>query len=291
MGFMVHRPARVDEFLDEARDLLMAHEAEHNAILGLCSAMQARPEVVADDPPAFATVLDRSGAVVLAGLRIPPYNQQLSLADGLDAVDALVKALRNESLPGVLAPTAEAVRFAGRWTALTGQTSARTVAERLFRLERVIPPTRPASGSWRLARPTDRQRLADWLVAFSREALPDDPPLEDPLGAADRWMSSPDRFVYVWEDGGEVVSIAGAGGRTPNGIRISTVYTPPNLRRRGYASALTAAVSQDQLDRGRRFCFLFTDLANPTSNKIYQGIGYRPVCDFDLYRFGATDVH
>lgn len=84
--------------------------------------------------------------------------------------------------------------------------------------------------------------------------------------------------------------MAGAGGRTPNGIRISAVYTPPDLRCRGYASALTAAVSQDQLNRGRRFCFLFTDLANPTSNKIYQEIGYRPVCDYDLYRFGAPDV-
>jgi hypothetical protein len=84
------------------------------------------------------------------------------------------------------------------------------------------------------------------------------------------------------------VSVVGAGGETPNGIRIGPVYTPPEVRNRGYASALTAAASADQLARGRRFCFLFTDLANPTSNKIYQAIGYEPVCDMDQYRFDAA---
>ena len=68
-------------------------------------------------------------------------------------------------------------------------------------------------------------------------------------------------------------------GRDANGIRIGAVYTPPELRQRGYASALVAAVSQAELDRGRRWCFLFTDLANPTSNRIYQAIGYRPTRD------------
>ena len=72
-------------------------------------------------------------------------------------------------------------------------------------------------------------------------------------------------------------SVTGVGGETPSGIRIGPVYTPPPDRGQGYASALVAAVSQAQLDAGRRFCFLYTDLANPTSNRIYQAIGYRPV--------------
>jgi predicted GNAT family acetyltransferase len=84
------------------------------------------------------------------------------------------------------------------------------------------------------------------------------------------------------------VSLAGYGGPTRHGIRIGPVYTPPAERRRGYASACVAALSQQLLDRGRRFCFLFTDLANPTSNHIYQQIGYRPVSDVDEYRFGVA---
>jgi hypothetical protein len=90
----------------------------------------------------------------------------------------------------------------------------------------------------------------------------------------------------IWDDG-QAVSMAGFGGRTPNGIRIGPVYTPPELRGRGYASALTAALTQRLLDEGRQFCFLFTDLANPTSNSIYQRIGYRPVSDVDLWRFSG----
>lgn len=74
-------------------------------------------------------------------------------------------------------------------------------------------------------------------------------------------------------------------------LRVAPVYTPPELRGRGYASACVAAVTQAQFDRGRRFCFLFTDLANPTPNEIYQAIGYEPVCDVDEYRFEARPAH
>jgi predicted GNAT family acetyltransferase len=124
-------------------------------------------------------------------------------------------------------------------------------------------------------------------VAFSTEALPEAAPLPDPIATAERWVARVGRIGYVWEDAGDVVALVGAGGETPHGIRIGPVYTPPELRGRGYASSLTAAASQDQLDRGRQFVFLFTDLANPTSNKIYQAIGYEAVCDVDQYRFGA----
>lgn len=88
----------------------------------------------------------------------------------------------------------------------------------------------------------------------------------------------------MWEDR-EAVSLCGVGGLTPNGIRIGPVYTPPSAGRRGYASALVAEASQLQLDAGRRFCFLHTDLANPTANHIYQAIRYEPVRDVDEYRF------
>jgi predicted GNAT family acetyltransferase len=70
-------------------------------------------------------------------------------------------------------------------------------------------------------------------------------------------------------------------------VRVGPVYTPPDLRGRGYASGVVAALSQHALDQGAAACMLFTDVANPTSNKIYQRIGYRYVGDFTEYRFGA----
>jgi predicted GNAT family acetyltransferase len=82
-----------------------------------------------------------------------------------------------------------------------------------------------------------------------------------------------------------VVSLAGFGGSTPNGVRIGPVYTPPESRGHGYATSLVAHVSARLLERGRRFCFLYTDLANPTSNAIYERIGYERVCESDEIGF------
>jgi predicted GNAT family acetyltransferase len=91
-----------------------------------------------------------------------------------------------------------------------------------------------------------------------------------------------ERRLFVWCDPapGRIVSMAIWTGLTPHGVRIGMVYTPPEFRGRGYASNCVAALTQRLLDSGRTFCFLFTDLANPTSNKIYRAIGYRHVCDF-----------
>ena len=90
--------------------------------------------------------------------------------------------------------------------------------------------------------------------------------------------------LFLWEDQG-TVSMAAGMSETPNGIRVGFVYTPPEARRHGYASACVSALSQHYLDHGRQFCFLYTDLANPTSNAIYQRIGYQPVCDVEDYNF------
>jgi hypothetical protein len=287
MSFVVQRHASADDFLAAAGDFLGAREAEHNLLFGIASWVRTNPELLTDGPATFATVTDAGGRIAAATLRTPPHNQVLSWVDEVGAVDALVDALREEPLPGVLGPTEPAARFATGWTDATGQPARLQIAERIFRLERVIPPERPAPGAWRLADGRDRDLIARWLVEFLDEAMPEGPPLPDPVATADRWVMQVGRIGYVWEDGDEVVSLVGASGETPNGIRIGPVYTPPQRRARGYASSLTAAASQDQLDTGRRFVFLFTDLSNPTSNRIYRAIGYEPVCDVDMYRFGA----
>lgn len=141
-------------------------------------------------------------------------------------------------------------------------------------------------GAARPATLADRLLVGEWFRAFIAEAHPDGGPADADADARleralDARMSGAGTSsgVTLWEHAGEVVSLAGVGGETPNGIRIGPVYTPPEHRGHGYASALTAAVSAQQLAAGRRFCFLYTDLANPTSNKIYRAIGYERVCD------------
>lgn len=90
---------------------------------------------------------------------------------------------------------------------------------------------------------------------------------------------------WVHEVDDVVVAMSGHTGPTPNGIRIGPVYTSPEARGNGYASRLVAAESQWLLDNGRRFCFLYTDLENPTSNSIYERIGFRKTAESAEYSF------
>jgi predicted GNAT family acetyltransferase len=276
----LEQPASVDEFEAAAGAFLASREAEHNVMLGLLPAIRAGrwPD------PYFCVVRD-GARVVAAALRTPPLNLILSVVDDPRAVAMEVGALAASTpdLPGVVGPKEPAGAFAALWRERTGRNVRLKVAERIFRLTRVIAP-RPVAGHLRRAAASDRDRVIEWLRAFVIEAMG---PEEDVSGIgafADRWLTEPGRWLYFWDDGGPV-SMCGASGETQNGIRIGAVYTPPELRGRGYASACVAAISQAQLDRGRRFCFLYTDLANPTSNKIYQAIGYEAVCDVDEYRF------
>ena len=140
------------------------------------------------------------------------------------------------------------------------------------------------SGSFRRPTESDRDLLVRWVDAFAAEALG---PIErlDAADWVDRYYATPSRGGYLWEDGGIPVSFAAYGNPTAHGIRIGPVYTPPEHRGWGYASACVATLSQHLLESGRSFCYLFTDLANPTSNAIYQKIGYNPVNDVDVYEF------
>ena len=277
--------ARDPDDLDRlAFDFLAAREAEHNLLFGIIAGVRAGEYAT---PPYFAVVRDGKRVVAVA-LRTPPLNLVLSTIDdpaaiGLLADDALTLW---PDLPGVLGPSEHARHFADRWAARTGRATSVRTAERVFRLEAVVPP-RPASGTMRLAAPPDRARIAAWFVEFGAEALHVTQDLSRMEAFTDRFIARlGGRSMYLWDDDGPVC-MTGGSAVTPHGSRVGPVYTPPALRGRGYASALVAAVSQAQLDAGRRFCFLFTDLANPTSNKIYRDIGYEPVCDVDEHRFEA----
>jgi uncharacterized protein len=272
----------VDEFLAHAGEFLAAREAEHNLILGLSSSLRRRPRPFGEDP--YLAVVEEGSLVAGAALRTPPHNLVLSGIDDPGAIGPLVADVHDvfDELPGLLAPSDVAARFAKAWEAATGKSGRCVLAERVFRAERAILP-RPVPGRMRPYRSSDRELAVRWLDEFTAEALPESPP-DSSASWLDRRLEDPDGSVVLWEDG-EPVSFASAGGSTPNGIRIGPVYTPPELRGRGYASALVAELTRVQLEGGRRFCFLFTDLANPTSNRIYQRVGYEPVTDVDQWSF------
>ena len=149
----------------------------------------------------------------------------------------------------------------------------------LFRLDELILPA--AVGAPLLAGEAHRPLVRDWFNAFGEEV---DDARSDMTPVADAAVDG--LLCWLWVDpDGTPVSVVGRRPVIGGSARIGPVYTPPALRGHGYASALTAAVAQTILDEAATPT-LFTDLAYPTSNKIYQAIGFRPVEQRVLVHFG-----
>ncbi|HVN60597.1 MAG TPA: GNAT family N-acetyltransferase [Gaiellaceae bacterium] len=270
-------------FLRSAGDFLAAREAEHNLLLGLAGRLRANPHTYGEADPYFAVVED-GGRVVAAALRTPPYNLILSETGDPAAYGALAKDAHDvfADLPGVSGPASAIGTFLSTREALTGERAQLVMSQGIYAATEVVA-AREVGGRMREAAAPDRELLLDWLGAFMREAIPGDSP-ENATAFLEHNAADPDGRIVLWEDGGSV-SLAACQSRTPHGIRIGPVYTPPELRRRGYASALTAELTRQLLSGGYDFCFLYTDLANPTANSIYRQIGYRPVTEVEQWRF------
>jgi hypothetical protein len=278
-------------FVPQAEPFLLAHEAAHCLPLGLCATLLAQPDAAA--PPPYLAIVNLGAHVVIVALRTPPHNVVLSLIPDLAHVDAAMALLAADlrlvygaRLPGVLGPSTISRAFAARWELTTGQRFRPGMRERIYRLD-AVRPVSGVPGHLRRATQLDRDLLLRWGHAFDQEAL-GGRESSDVEALVDRMLTFEQRGAYLWDDG-QPVSLAAYGGPTTHGIRIGPVYTPPERRGRGYASAAVAGLSQRLLDDGRQFCTLFTNLANPTSNHIYQTIGYTPVCDMDEYQFDLTN--
>jgi predicted GNAT family acetyltransferase len=270
------------EFLHAAGPLMLPNEARDNLIFGIAGSIVSDPGRY---PEARFWIVTTGDDPAAAAMRTPPFNLVLAKPRDDDALAALAAGITGE-LPGIVGGRPEVDLFARLWSERHEVTPRIQRRHGVYALEAVLPLP-PASGEARRAAQRDRPLLLEWSHAFGEEVLEeDDPGRIEAVAMVDHRLGAPDGGFLLWEDAGEPVSAAGWGGPTPNGIRIGPVYTPPELRGRGYATALTAELSQQLLDQGRRFCFLFTDLANPTSNHVYQAIGYEPVTDIDVYVFG-----
>jgi predicted GNAT family acetyltransferase len=148
-------------------------------------------------------------------------------------------------------------------------------------LDEVQPPARPAPGTLRPAHQHERDLVVEWMRAFSEEAgLQEGQAQAEQV--ADRKLAH--GRLFIWEDGAPV-SMAGTGPCISGIARIAPVYTPHEHRNRGYATNLVAALSRQALAEGATCCTLITDLANPTSNKIYAEVGYRRIADWEEHAF------
>lgn len=272
-------------FLQKTQVYLEQNEALNGLMLGLAIRLtQFRDQIKI--LPFMATVEDKAG-LAAAALMTPPH--KLILYSDRDNSDEALTALAHHlqgsqwTFPAVLglAPVAES--FARIWSNLLGTTYRVGVRQRVFELQQVQHPPYPA-GRLRVATTADTEIVTQWILDFHEEAL-------EPIDWTTAHEMANGRIrqgdVYVWEDRAPV-TMAAKVRPTAKGMTISLVYTPPEQRQRGYATACVAALSQLLLDEGWQFCTLFTDLSNPTSNSIYQKIGYKPVGDFNDYVFATA---
>jgi predicted GNAT family acetyltransferase len=269
-------------FAEAIAPLLLRAPARHNLMLGILDLLRRRPEVY----PTFHLWAALDGeAVVGAALRTPPHNLVVAEPTVDAAVDDLAEAIARDGdrPPGVVGAVPEVERFADSWTERLGGTSQPSTRQGVYELTRVRDHG-DAPGEPRRATAEDLDLLATWNEEFIAEAAPDH--VGDP-GMRRRRMQGAvaDGEYWLWEDEGRPVSLTGVTPTPPRSARVGPVYTPPAERRRGYATALVAHASAEQLRAGADSCCLHTDLANPTSNEIYRQIGYEWVCEAVDLRF------
>lgn len=273
----VHATSHADVFAATVAALIEAEPVLTSVVA--TNAMRARRDPAAFDDPWWLWVEDEHGTPIATAIHTPPRPPHLATADP-DAGTAIADYLSTSGRPvegvGGFRPAAEA--FARRWSQTHPCEVSTMMEQGVYDATEVVPP-HGVRGSFRVATPDDTPLLNRWAAGFVRDIGHPVPEGEEVL--TDRIERGE---MWVWEYDGEPVSMAYASPPAGGLSRISWVYTPPEQRRNGFASAVVAGTTAVQLAAGHR-CMLYTDLANPTSNGIYQAIGYRRVSDAVVFTF------
>jgi len=258
----------------KADEFLLSEPVLHNLILSILHSRTAQ-----GDPGRYWIALheeDTVGVVVQSPLEYPATLTPMGPRAVLAIVDAIAEA--RVTLPGINGDAATAASFAGQWSERCKSAATPFQGTRLYELLDLgqVPHTK---GNLRQAGPGDRNLMILWTRSFQDEIRES---ANDTERRVDRGLAA--RQIWLWDQNGETTSMAVSRQPVGGVVRLSGVYTPPEKRNRGYAAACVHALSKHLLERGYR-CILYTDLGNPTSNSIYQRIGYRAVAEALRYRF------
>jgi predicted GNAT family acetyltransferase len=267
-----------EEFAARAERFL-AERVERNVLATVL--VNARRGQIGGARPLFGYARREDGEICAAALRVPPWPLLTSELDTALAGQLIERWLAQDpDLPGISADPTTARAVGAAWSRRTGGRTSCRMRTAMHVLTDLNDPPRPARGRLRQATRADQELLVAWEEAFAAEAgVP---------GSGEASRSVARRLAhggqFVWADRRPVatVTISPAIAGT---VRIGPVYTPPEHRRRGYASSAVAAASRRALAGGARQCMLFTDLANPTSNQIYATLGFRRFADWEELAF------
>jgi uncharacterized protein len=263
------------QFCERIVPALLEREAENGLAIGIARRLATQGDAGQD---ALLLAIADASDVVAAAVWTPPHDV---VATRLPAgtADLLAEACAGSgwAVGGASGPDSSGFELAEALARRTHATVRVRMRHRVHELLRVedVPQ---AAGRIRPATLADLDLIADWYAVFAQEV--NLAHAASPIEWAGATIASGSAFL--WDDGAPR-SLACLSRETPNGRAIGPVYTPPAARRRGYATSLVAALSQQVLASGKRFACLFTDDANATSNHIYEAIGFRFVCRFDAY--------
>jgi uncharacterized protein len=273
----VTRYETAEAFLQVAQPLLMTAEAENNLLLGVAQGIARNPAAAAN--PYLATVGNETGVLACA-VHIAPYKLVITRASR-EPIAALARDVFEAvpQLDGVTGPSRSADDFSLAWSKLSGVEPVLAMRLRIHETRKVVDSGLPtAPGHFRPAAPADLNLLVPWTEVFVSEAR-----IAERVDAS-RVVEDAIRRgrLHVWENAGPV-SMAAWTGKTPSGVRINFVYTPRELRGKGYGTACVTALTKQQLEQGNAFCWLYTDVSSATPPKIFKRIGYWPVSDVSEY--------
>jgi predicted GNAT family acetyltransferase len=259
------------------RPLLEAH-IENNVVATVLAATAQGQ--LRSSPPVLAVAVDDGGTVTAAALRAAPWPMLCTAIEPDDAGPLLDLWLeRDPELPGINALRDTARSIAAEWTGRTGGSDRCRTAMAMHSLTTVVDPPRPGPGRLVNATETDRDLALEWWDAFVADSHVIDAGPEARTATVDFRIA--EGHLFLWQDEGRPVSLVSSNPAVAGVIRIGPVYTPDEERRHGYASSAVAAISRHALDAGAHTCMLYTDLANPTSNKIYADVGYRRFAEWE----------
>ncbi|MEW2318321.1 GNAT family N-acetyltransferase [Streptomyces bauhiniae] len=277
----------VEDFLARAGGFLRARPAEHVMQLTWAERVRVRGREAFERAPVFG-VLEEGGEVSGTFYHLPPRALGLSPLTPAQA-DSLAARLAElgHTPTSVGADHDTAAAFAEAWQRRTGVTAKlRDVRVRLYRLGILTPPEPRPEGRARVLSEGDLGQAVFWCGEFAKAVG------EDVTVDAETWASTryADKRYTLWEaPDGTPVSIAGMNPLIGGQIQVDIVYTPAHLRGHGYAAAVSAEVSRAALAAGAQEVVLFADQSNPTSNALYQRLGYRPLSDWSGYDFVSAE--
>lgn len=261
-------------FAERIEPLLYKKEDEYSLFLGILGQIGAgRYEDY------FLALAENGGEIVAASLMTPPHPLQLIVFVEVQSIEQdIAEHLLNlgMEIPAVVGDRKTAFRFAEVWTAKTGDQAKVLMDQGLYRADSVTRGLERSPGSWRIANKTHAELLSSWLLLFEQETGITTSTAAEASRKIDQSIEG--KEVYIWEVDGEVVSCMKKSRPSKHGITVSFVFTPEHHRRKGYARTLVADVTEELLLE-YDFAMLYTDLQNPTSNKIYREIGFEQIAN------------